>query len=58
MFYSLTNRESKELSALEREFFYSNGIKKKEVSFENLEKAIKLKVLLDKQRELKMASLN
>ena len=58
MFYSLTNRESKELNALEREFFYSNGIQKKEVSFENLEKAIKLKVLWDKQRELKMASLN
>ena len=58
MFYSLTYRESKELIALEREFFYSNGVQKKEVSFENLEKAIKLKVLWDKQRELKMASLN
>ena len=40
MFYSLTYRESKELIALEREFFYSNGVQKKEVSFENLEKEV------------------
>tara|TARA_Y100000389_G_scaffold120850_1_gene118222 strand:+ start:246 stop:422 length:177 start_codon:yes stop_codon:yes gene_type:complete len=58
MFYSLTKRESKELVVLEREFFYSNGIQKKKVSFGDVEKVIKLQALWKKQRELKMASLN
>lgn len=58
MIYVLPQNEKQELISLEKELFYSNGIPKKDISINNIEKVIRLKILWDKQRELKLANLN